>query len=267
MKRVAIIASLGAVASATLVANVAAAPASPPRAHLRGFVCHRDVDPLRRQISLDAVMRPVPGTRRMELGFDLLRRTKRNGPWSVVSGGGLPMQTAGGNPPLGQHAADVWSVIDTDKRLPAPAVYRYRVTFRWVLRNHGTAQTKTLYSPKCFQPELRPDLLVDSITVDAVPGKADQAHYTALIRNGGASAAGPFEIEFAPGSASGSPAKSRTVNGLAAGASRAESFVGPACTSASAPTITVDPTDRIDDYNRANNSLTATCPAPDSSSS
>jgi len=261
MKRVAVIASLAAAAAALSPAAGSAAQPIPPRAHLRGFVCQRAVDPLHRLISVDAVMRPLAGTRKMELAFDLLMRTKRTAPWTLVPGGGLPMQTAGGNPPLGQHPADVWSVIDTDKRLPAPADYRYRVTFRWVVRNHSAPETKTLYSPRCFEPELRPDLLVDSITVDSVPGKPNEARYTALIRNRGATAAGPFEIEFAPGPASGAPPRSRTVNGLAAHSFRSESFIGPACTTGAAPTVSVDPNGRIDDYDRANNSLTATCPA------
>ena len=41
-------------------------------------------------------------------------------------------------------------------------------------------------------------------------------------------------------------------------------FVGPLCNAQSAPpTVTVDPNGLIDDFNRANNSLTATCPSAD----
>ena len=47
--------------------------------------------------------------------------------------------------------------------------------------------------------ELRPDLLVSSITVTPISG--DPAHdlYTAVIANDGNSGAGPFEVLFAPG--------------------------------------------------------------------
>ena len=261
MKRIALGAAVVGIGMSSIAAGVSAASASPPRAHLRGFVCQRAVDPLRRSISIDAVMRPLPGTRRMELAFDLLRRVRQNGPWGVVGGGGLPWQTAGGSPPLGQNPGDVWSVIDTDKRLLPPAVYRYRVTFRWIIRNRLTPETKVLLSPKCFEPELRPDLMVDSITVGSVPGKPNQDRYTALIRNRGATGTGAFQIEFALPSAAGMAPRFRTVSGLAAHSSVSESFIGPACTSSTAPTITVDPGGKIDDYDRANNSLTAACPS------
>jgi hypothetical protein len=38
-------------------------------------------------------------------------------------------------------------------------------------------------------------------------------------------------------------------------------FVGPLCSAGGAPTITADPSDHVDDFDRSNNVLTTTCPA------
>ena len=34
------------------------------------------------------------------------------------------------------------------------------------------------------------------------------------------------------------------------------------CDPTAPPTMTIDPDQQVDDYNRTNNSITATCPAP-----
>jgi hypothetical protein len=83
--------------------------------------------------------------------------------------------------------------------------------------------------------------------------------YIAEIANAGASAAGPFEVWFQPGG--GYPIKTRTVARLDAHSSRSETFLGPACTVTTDPTITVDPQHQVADLNPNNNSLTATCPS------
>ena len=103
---------------------------------------------------------------------------------------------------------------------------------------------------------------MQSITVTAIPGRPHHDLYTALIANTGNSAAGPFSVLFAP--ADGSPASTRQVATLGAHRHRTISFVGPLCTTATAPTITADSALQIHDLNRANNALTATCPAPSS---
>jgi subtilase family serine protease len=78
--------------------------------------------------------------------------------------------------------------------------------------------------------------------------------YVALIRNRGATAAGPFQVQFIDGSV----VKSRSVAALPAHSTIHQRFVGPLCTSGPA-TVTADPVDAVDDYDRANNSLTVTC--------
>jgi len=72
-----------------------------------------------------------------------------------------------------------------------------------------------------------------------------------------ATAAGSFEVLFAPGG--GLPVKTRVVRGLHAHSNTTETFLGPACTAVSPPSITVDPNGQVDESNQGNNSLTAVC--------
>lgn len=236
-----------------------AAAADPPRAQLRGFVCQRAIEPSQREISVEAVMRPLAGTKKMAMRFELLSKSKPSSPFTEVGGSGLGNWVSPSDPPtLGQRAADVWKVDHPVVGMTAPATYRMRVTFRWRGAHGHVLGTAVRLTPRCFQPELRPDLIVQSIAVEPIPGPASLDQYVTVIRNGGATAAGPFEVLFAPGGAY--PITTRQVQRLAAHADRQDTFVGPACTAATAPTVTVDPLDQVDDFNRSNNSLTATCP-------
>ena len=70
-----------------VAAGVPGAGASTPVAKLRGFSCQRSVNPVGRGIAVSAVMRPLKGTRRLSLRFELLMRTKTGGPWTSVPGG------------------------------------------------------------------------------------------------------------------------------------------------------------------------------------
>jgi len=238
----------------------AAASARRPRAQLTDFVCVRALDPPNRSVSARAVMRPLAGTRRLELKFDLLTRRRAGAAMqSVVRAGDLGVWISPSNPTLGQLPGDVWNFDKSVVDLRAPAGYELRVAFRWIGAHRRVISSEVRYSPRCREPELRPDLLVRSITVTAIAGHPGEELYSAVIRNAGASAAGPFSVLFAPGD--GSAPKRHTVGLLPAYTSRVEQFVGPLCTAASAPTVTVDSAGQVDDLNRTNNQLTAACPA------
>jgi len=268
MKRFAAIASglaLAVLSSAAVAVVVAAtapsagASAVPPRSHLRSFVCQRAVDPVGRTIKVTAVMRPVAGTLRMAVRFDLVSRSRTGGAFSPVRGGDLGTWLSPiDQPTLGQRPGDVWVVSHPVAALPAPATYRYRVVFRWTGAKGRVLATTTRVTANCFEPELRPDLSVKSISVQSILGKPNLDSYVVLLKNGGATAAGPFTVEFAvPGRI-----VDRTVRRLAAHSTRTEIFQGPLCSAGADPTVTVDPAHRILDLHPNNNTLKATCPAP-----
>ena len=255
MRRFLIAAGAMVLACGVMAAEVSA---SLPRAHLKKFVCQRALDPPARAVSVSVVMRPLPATKKMALWFELLSKTKAGGAFSAVSGGDLGTWIAPANPTLGQLPGDVWFFNKHVVDLAAPASYRLRVLFRWTGAHDRVLGTAVRDSPTCFQPELRPDLLVESIAVQAITGRPKLDRYVASIRNRGATAAGSFEVLFSPGGAL--AVQTRTVPGLAAHTGTQRAFVGPACTTASVPTITVDPNDQVDDYDRSNNQMTAVCP-------
>ena len=70
-------------------AGTAALAASSPRTRLRHFVCQRALDPAARAVSVTAVMRPLPGTKKLELRFQLQSKSKPGGAYGAVSGGDL----------------------------------------------------------------------------------------------------------------------------------------------------------------------------------
>ncbi|HEX4010596.1 MAG TPA: hypothetical protein VHX62_11330 [Solirubrobacteraceae bacterium] len=236
-----------------------AAAAAPPRAQLTQYLCQRALDPPARSISIQAVMRPLTGTRKLAIKFDLLERTPSATAAAAVRATGLSAWVTPTDPTLGQLPGDVWRLNKPVINLDAPATYQFRVTFRWTGARGKVIGTAVKYTRSCRQKELRPDLTVTAIDVGPVTGHPDEDLYTATIADQGATGAGPFEVLFAPGDTS--APMTRIVTWLPADTSRQLSFEGPLCDAANPPTITADATDEVDDYDRANNTLVATCPA------
>jgi hypothetical protein len=131
-----------------LAASPAAAAAQPPRAALEAFACRRAASQLDRAIEVTAVMRPLPGTRRMELRFVLQRKPAGVSRFGAVRGRYLGMWLRPANPTLGQRPGDVWVVNKPVVNLPGPALYRFRVTFRW-LGARGVLGAVARLSPAC----------------------------------------------------------------------------------------------------------------------
>jgi hypothetical protein len=252
-----------AILAPTLTAELARS-ASPPqtatRAYLQAFACRPSLQASKRVVSVTAVMRPVTGTAGLRMRFDLV--SDAGGKVARVLGGDLGKWISPQPSTLGQDPKDVWIVHHPVKGLVVSADYRFKVSFRWLGPGHRTVATATRWSQTCWEPDLRPDLAVQSIRVDQVTGDPSENSYVAVIKNDGLSAARSFDVEFAPGD--GSASQTATIARLAAHATQSETFVGPSCTAASAPTVTVDPNHQVSDLDPSNNSLTATCPAPPS---
>lgn len=251
-------------AAATPPALGASGAASPaPRAQLTGLTCLQALDPAGRTIAIQAVMRPVPRTRRMAVRFELLALPGSPAGGvagatvtrpTAVHGPGLGVWIHPTNPTLGQLPGDVWRVDKQVLNLAAPAAYEFRVSFRWTGSHGQVLQTVTRSTRSCRVRELRPDLAVQSLTVSAIPGRTDADLYTAVIADQGATGAGPFEVLLTSTAA---PAPLiRTIGFLRAGETRQLTFTGPVCGPSSSVTVTVDATDEVDDYDRANNTLT-----------
>lgn len=248
-----------AVAAALMAASAAGASTHASPAQLDRFLCQDALAPAQREMSIQGVMRPMAGTLRMAMRFELLERTKPRGRLTEVTGGDLDHWKTPPNPTLGQRPGDIWSVDHPVVGLAAPATYRFRVTFRWTGKHGKVLATVHRQSAACVERELRPDLVVSAVTVKPIPGAPARDKYTAVIRNRGASAADSFEVLFIPGGAY--PQQTKTVASLRAHGERSVTFTGPPCSAATAPTVIVDPSDQLDELDQLHKSLTATCPA------
>ena len=246
-----------------------AAADSAPRSHLEGFVCDVSPRPKARSISVRAVMRPVPTTKKMEMRIELLSKSATPGSaYTEQAGSGLDTWLSPTDPTLGQNPHDVWIVPDVVRNLPFPFYYRYRVTFRWT-QSGGHVVTKTRATGDCYQPAFNPDLLVSSIAIQPVPDKPMRDQYVATIEDDGlAPAVGPIPVAFTPtATANGGTPTTITKNIARVGVGPAHevtvTFTGPACTAATAPTVVVDPAHTILETSYTNNSLTVdpSCPA------
>lgn len=248
-------------AACALVASLGAAPAdaatpTPPRDELGSFVCQKALDPPARAVSVQATMRPLTGTMNMRMRFDLMRQIKPGGPFTLVRGRLLGSWISPQDPTLGQQPGDQWIVNHPVVDLPAPATYRFRVTFRWTNVHGQRLGTATQTSPNCYQPELRADLLVRSLAVTPLPSGGDA--YVAVVANRGKTGAGAFQVVMA---GAGATPQTMTVGALGPRSSTRARFAGPACTPGSNLTVAVDPAHTIDEYNFANNTLTIPCPS------
>jgi hypothetical protein len=200
-------------------------------------------------------MGTIAGTQRLQMRFELFERTAQG--QALIRGGDLGQWISPSSPTLGQHASDRWVVNHPVTGVPVPASYRFKVWFRWIGSSGQVIAHTQKMTASCRQPDLRPNLYVRLLSSAKVSG-GDR--YTVQVGNSGLTDATNVELEFLAGG--GQQPVTRTIPRLAANQSVQRSFIGPPCTSSSAPaTITVDPNDLIDQVSRADNSITVPCPS------
>ncbi len=248
--------SAGALAAGGAYASVDAGRQKLPRAELEDAICQTALDPPARAVSVTAVMRPLTGTRKLAVKFELLERPAATLTWTPMSRPGLGVWISPTDPPtLGRRPGDVWLVKMPVADLSAPASYRFSVAFRWTGRHALVLDTRLRLSSICHQPELRPDLTVNSISVAADPAHPKLDDYTAVIGDAGETGAGPFTVQLSDGGV----VRDKTVQHLDAHSTRTVVLVGPDCDTAQPPTVTVDPADHVDVSSRSQATMTATC--------
>jgi hypothetical protein len=253
----------GAAALATCLAVAAPAAqarhraATPARASLGAIACHQAVNPLQREVSVQATMRPLTATRGLEIKFGLSATTPGQAAAAVVASG-LGQWLTPSDPTLGRRPGDIWKLSKAVYNLGAGS-YQYAVSFRWLGTQGKVLKTTTLTSSRCTIKELRPDLAVRSVKVTPVAGKPTRDRYLALIVNQGRSASGPFSVQLNPG-VPGVAAQTKPTHSLGAGKRVAIRFTGPVCSAADPPSVVADPSGAVDDWQRSNNALTVACP-------
>jgi hypothetical protein len=242
-----------------VVLGSAASAAAASHVRLRNFICQPALDPASRAVSVTAVMRPLAGTEKMAMRFDLLRRARPGARAFSVAGPKLGSWAVPKDPTLGQLPGDVWVVHHPVVDLTAPAIYRFKVAFRWTDANGKVIGTAVRFTRKCSQPELRADIRVLGVQATPLPSGLDR--YRVTVRNGGKNAAGFFKVSLAIGA---SPtmivATPQPVQSLDPHMDAVVNFRAPPCSAGQELMVLADPEGAIDDANRANNTLTTTCP-------
>jgi hypothetical protein len=242
------IACIAALLALALTAPARAQTTVPTRASLDA--CRTGAAPLDRYAVFSAQMAAVPGTKRMQVRFDLLARASGDRDFHPVVAPGLGVWRSSA------PGVDIFRYRKQVANLAAPGVYRALVRFRWLDDSGRTLQSALRRTRSCKEPDLRADLTVDHISAEPAtqPGRA---RYTVIVANAGHSPAPAFDVALWVGDQA---QPGQTVQTLAAGDRRSLVFVGPRC-SASAPLrVTVDPDAAVDEADRANNTLTVPCP-------
>ncbi len=241
----------------TIDARPARATPAPP-ASLTAIACRSTLDPTSRRVSVESVMGHLPGTRTLSARLVLIEQQPGQ-PAQPVAGGDLGRWLTPAIPTLGRNPDDVWRLAKAVYDIGAPAAYHFVVEFRWIGVGGRILAHRTLSSDACTVRELRPNLLVRSVRVVALARAPHHERYVATIVNAGATASGPFSVSFTP--ATGIPAHTQPVASLAPHSGEPVTFIGPLCDPADPPTVIADPGGAVDDFNRADNTLTVSCPA------
>lgn len=186
------------------------------------------------------------GTRRMLMRFDLYVRPLGGRRWTAVRGRGLRRWTRSDSGRAGfVYAKRVENLVPGNE-------YRTVVRFRWRQTGRRTIR-RSRRTPLCRQPELRPNLRIEALSV--LPGPdASTRRYVVTVRNRGRSAAGAFDVgivttrdDVLP--VSGIPARERTT----------VEVVAPACAAGGRVFARADVRGVVEESNERDNRSSAAC--------
>jgi hypothetical protein len=143
----------GTSATGTTTTSTTGTPSpSAPRTELTAQQCSQSEQQWYRTFSVTAVMRPITGTERLAINFELLQKLPGTGVYTQLSGPGLGDWVSPSDPPtLGQLPGDVWYVRHPVADLAAPARYKFEVLFRWFGAHGKVLRTTTKDSELCVQ--------------------------------------------------------------------------------------------------------------------
>jgi len=227
------------------------ASAQAPRATTAVDRCHAALASTERFATFSATMRSLrKGSDRMQMRFDLFRRDKGGPEFKYVAAPGLGVW----NP--ASRRVRRFRFRQKVANLSAPAAYRAVVSFRWISAKGRVFAKSTRLTPLCLQPDLRPNVRIGRITGSRQPNGS--AVYQVTVRNDGHTAATGFDVSLNVNGAVVPP--TQTLAALAAGAKQVVSFRGPRCAPGTPVVAVVDPDNRIDEADKADDTLTLPCP-------
>jgi hypothetical protein len=222
---------------AAVLAFAAAQPA-----HAVMLSCERGEEPA---AEFEARMSAVPGTARMQMRVTLQVSTPARPDYRRVAAPSFGVWTT--SDPGTTRYVYTRRVED----LVGPARYRVHVRFRWLDAAGDVIARTRRTSRACRQPDLRPNLTVEDLTVERTDDPQTR-RYVALVANTGRSAAGPFDVAVADNAAV-------TVPSLLPGRERTVEIVGPACDPGATVTAAADPAHAVDERSETDNEFVLVC--------
>ncbi len=212
--------ALGVAVLAALSAPVAAAAPEPgaadaPQASVKLVGCSVATH----EAAFKARMVRIAGSRRMGVRFTLLERTDASG-FTAVKAPGL------GRWRRSRSGVGTFGYRQAVKGLPANAIHRMRVDFRWYGADGKVLSRTRRTSRSCRQFEALPNLAV-SIVGSAKTRVQGVRRYRVQVVNAGRAAVSGAAVRFW---VDGSVLDTVTVSPLAVGEQRLVGFRGPACT-------------------------------------
>lgn len=237
--------ALGALLPAAAMAD-APGDAPPPLSAALGSCKHSGVAQ-QRVTEFVGSMPARAGASRMRMRFDLQRKRPNTRRWRRV-----PRAVGFGRweRSLPSRAGFIFHKRVVGLRVPAR--YRALISFAWERGDGTVLQRAQRRSAACRQPDLRPDLRLDSALGGVLAAQPGMALYSIAVRNAGRSASDPFSLRIGNG-------RSEAAS-LGAGERRWLLVLAPACPAGSLVTARVDEEDRVDESHEDANSARLPCP-------
>jgi hypothetical protein len=253
MRRTASITLVCAFAALAGSAAPAAAQKPPTKVSVSLSACRSDVKPLARRFRVVGDMFSLRQGNRMEMRFDVYKKTPADPTWRPVAAADLGIWNRA------MPDRSEYTVGQKIVNLAAPASYKARVTFHWVGPGKEETTTKR-WSKVCEQRDPRPNLRV--VLLDASPLKRGMATYVVQVKNvGGTVTTGAAGFDIALAVDGVTQPVSDPIFGLRPGASIQVNFRAPRCKPTGSVRAAVDPDARIDQSDRADDVLELPCPA------
>lgn len=249
MRRIALLLAAASAAFALPATVAAAATPAAPTLGVRVTGCEAGLNPEQRAAEFTGSMPAVAGSSVLAMRFELQRRTE--GAWKPESPPGFTRWE--------RSAPDAAGFVYEKRveRLAAGSAYRVRVRFRWSAPDGTVLRRAARVSGACRPADLRPDLSIDGLTADPLPG--GRARYVVQVRNGGLTAAlGLLRVGL---TVDGVARVAQTLSGLRADAVGSVAFEGPACRPGGSVLVRVDPQDELGEADEADNTLELSCPS------
>lgn len=239
----ALLATLAASADVALATGARAAPTL----GVRVAGCQTGLELAQRAAEFTGSMPAVAGSSVLAMRFELEQR--RGGSWR-------PVPVPGSSRWERSEPGAAGFVFDKRvERLAEGVTYRMTVYFRWSASDGTVLKRATRRSGVCRQRDLRPDLTVTGITIEALP--SGRAHYVVQVLNGGLSALfGTLRVGMVVDGLALTP---QPFSGLGIGMIVEVAFEGPTCHPGGTVRAVADPEDSLEEPGETDNALVLRC--------